>query len=108
MNNMDSIDNTNKSKKINIDLIPMNKKLVLDLHGLSIDESRVTIDQECDIIKSNGLDSKRVIVVLHGYSKGEVLKKYIREEYKNSGIQQKEWGQNPGISYYILKEDKRK
>ena len=49
----------------------MDKKLVLDLHGLTVNESKAFIDQECEIITNNGLDSKRVIVILHGYSKGE-------------------------------------
>ena len=104
--NIKNTDNINNIKKINIDLVPMDKKLVLDLHGLTVNESKAFIDQECEIITNNGLDSKRVIVILHGYSKGEVLKKYIREEYKNKIILYKDWQQNPGITYYIIKEGK--
>lgn len=96
------------SKKINIDLIPLEQKRILDLHGLTVEEVRVLLDKEFETIKIDKTTNIKVFVLLHGYSKGEVLKKYLREEYRNSGIKQKEWGQNPGISYYIIDEYKRK
>lgn len=96
------------SKKINVDLISLEQKRILDLHGLTIEEVRVLLDNEFETIKIDKTISIKVFVLLHGYSKGEVLKKYLREEYINSGIKQKEWGQNPGTSYYIIKEYKRK
>lgn len=97
-----------KIDKINIDLIPFDRKLILDLHGLTIDEVRVLLDQELEIISNKNIKYNNilVLVLLHGYSKGETLKKYIREEYKHRQIKSKEWSQNPGITYYIIEEDK--
>lgn len=95
----------NNFKKINTDLIPLDKKTILDLHGLTIDETRMIIDQEFDIISKIN-NNKKVIVLLHGYSKGEVLKKYIREDYEHAMIKYKDWKQNPGITYYIIREKK--
>ena len=95
------------NNEFNVDLIPLEQKLILDLHGLTIDETRILIDREIEIVKTiNKSKDIKVIVLLHGYSKGETLKKYIREEYKHKEIDKKIWGQNPGISYYILKETK--
>lgn len=89
---------------INIDLIPLEQKLIIDLHGLTKDETRILIDREIEIVKTiNKSKNIKVIVLLHGYSKGETLKRYIREEYINKEIKKKLWGQNPGISYYVLK-----
>ena len=81
------------SKKINIDLIPFEQKRILDLHGLTVEEVRVLLDKEFETIKIDKTTSIKAFVLLHGYSKGEVLKKYIRKEYKNHGIKEKEWGQ---------------
>ncbi len=109
-NRMDS-KNINKKKKkrnnnkINIDLVSEEYKNVLDLHGLTVDESRSYIDQEFLIVENMKLNTK-VFILLHGYSSGEILKKYIRNEYKNRNIEYKDWGQNPGITYFILKERK--
>ena len=98
--------NNNKLDEINIDLIPLEQKLILDLHGLTIDETRILLDQEFEIIKKDIVNIKIIMVLLHGYSKGEVLKKYIREEYKHEMIKVKHWHHNPGISYYIIKDNK--
>lgn len=104
MSNKNINRNKNKSKagKINIDLVPEEYKNVLDLHGLTVDESKSYIDQEFLIVESMKLNTK-VFILLHGYSSGEILKKYIRNEYKNKNIEYKDWGQNPGITYFILK-----
>ena len=37
--------NNNKLDEINIDLIPLEQKLILDLNGWTIDETRLLIDQ---------------------------------------------------------------
>lgn len=93
-----------KNKKINIDLVPTIQKNILDLHNLTIDETRAHIDQEIEVNYKLNID-KKVFVLLHGYSNGEVLQKYIRFEYVNKKIKYKEWGQNPGITYFILEEN---
>lgn len=95
------------NEDINIDLIPLEQKLIIDLHGLTKDETNALIDREIEIIKTIGKSQNiKVIVLLHGYSKGKILKKFIREEYINKEILKKFWGQNPGISYYLLKDNK--
>lgn len=107
-NSMSKNANTNISKD-NIDLIPLENKMVIDLHGLTVDETRALLDREFEIVRNNlnnNIRDTRVFVLLHGYSKGEVLKKYIRDEYKHKLIKYKEWGQNPGISYYVLRDSK--
>ena len=102
-NNMNVENNTyNDIKKFNVDLIPIENKLILDLHGLNIDEVRLLIDQELLIIEKNVKNIIKVIILLHGYSKGEILKRYIREEYKHKLIKRKEFQNNPGITYFII------
>ena len=86
--------------KINLDLVPEENKLILDLHGLTIDETRILLDRELESIQKHII----AIILLHGYYSGEKLKRYVKEEYNHNKIRYKDWPHNPGVTYYILKE----
>ena len=57
----------------------------LDLHGLSRDEAEFELVRCLNLVDAN----VKAIEVVHGYHKGTVLKKLVRESFKHPLIEKK-------------------
>lgn len=75
--------------------------LTLNIHGMTKEEARVFLEIELETI----LPEIMGIEIVHGYSKGEILLQFVRKEFKHKKIKEIKIGQNPGVTYYILKSD---
>lgn len=72
-------------------------KYVLDLHGYTVTEAKVAID---NMIKSISGPMNELVIV-HGYS-SNVLQTFVRKQYRNSKIKQKIITINQGETIFLL------
>lgn len=70
----------------------------VDLHEMPLWEAKLvledTVTQAPDYVKE--------IVVIHGYHKGQVLMKMVREEFKHKRVKGKHIGMNNGVTVLLL------
>lgn len=74
--------------------------LTVDIHGMRSDDAKRQLER---LLSRAGKDV-REIVVIHGYSHGQVLKNMVRLELKHARIQSKLISLNEGQTRLLLKE----
>jgi len=73
----------------------------IDVHGMTKYQAKIYIDSK---LKSAGKNCYRIRII-HGYHKGDELKKMIRKTYKNNPkVIRIEVGMNLGVTELVLKE----
>ena len=79
-------------------LLKPDQIIEVDLHEMPLWEARLvledTLEQAPDYVKE--------IVVIHGFHKGQVLMKMVREEFKHKRIKGMHIGMNNGETVYLL------
>lgn len=71
--------------------------IILDLHEMPLWEAELVLE---DALEQAGEDIKE-IEVIHGYHKGQVLQKMVRE-FKHKRIKGKHIGMNNGMTVLLL------
>jgi hypothetical protein len=72
-------------------------EIELDIHGMTIIESKVYLTQMLDAI-SNDYDE---MVVVHGHH-GRILLNFVRNEFHHKRINRKMLSLNPGQTIFLL------
>ena len=75
------------------------RRLVVDLHQLQVDEAKILLNQQLDMLPQNIKEVK----VIHGFHHGNVLMDMLRKDFKHKRINQKYRGLNKGITIFYLK-----
>lgn len=79
----------------------MNAFEKLDVHGLTVEQAKISIDAK--LRKNKG--EVYTLKIIHGYHGGTALRDFVRKHYKNdSRIVRIELGINPGETDLILRE----
>ncbi len=73
--------------------------LRVDLHGMPVIQAKREMQQ---LLKTCH-KTTREIEVIHGYTNGQALQKYIRKELSHPRIERKVFGMNNGSTTIILK-----
>lgn len=71
----------------------------IDLHGMTAYEA----EEHLILFLENLPKNKKAVIVTHGYSRGTVLKKMVKQEFYHWRIKNKSVGLNPGVTYFWLK-----
>lgn len=61
------------------------KYQTVDLHGMTLEDAKATLIYTLGVVD---LDIK-CLVVVHGYHSGQVLKNFVRREFKHKDIEKK-------------------
>lgn len=79
----------------------MNAFEKLDIHGMTVEQAKISIDSR--LRKNKG--EVYTLKVIHGYHSGTALKDFVRRHYKNDPrVLRIEVGLNPGETDLILRE----
>lgn len=79
----------------------MNAFEKLDIHGLTVEQAKISIDAK--LRKNKG--EVYTLKIIHGYHGGTALRDFVRKHYKNDlRIVRVELGMNPGETDLILRE----
>ena len=73
----------------------------VDLHGMTVIESKIELNHILDSISWDYTD----VLVVHGYH-SHILMDFVRNEYKHKRIKKLEYSLNPGDTSFILKTKK--
>ncbi|HBC27030.1 MAG TPA: DNA mismatch repair protein MutS [Ruminococcaceae bacterium] len=76
----------------------------IDIHGMRADEAK----RQLEFFLTRTPPSVREVVVIHGYSHGQVLKNMVRHELKHPRIEAKLPSLNEGQTRILLKETPRR
>lgn len=76
-----------------------NGRLVIDLHQCLVDEARVLLSQQLDMLPQNINEVK----VIHGFHQGSALLEMVRNDFRHRRISKKYRGLNKGITVFYLK-----
>jgi DNA-nicking Smr family endonuclease len=74
-------------------------RLVVDLHQCLVDEARVLLSQQLDMLPQNIKEVK----VIHGFHHGNALMDMLQRDFKHKRISKKFKGLNKGITLFYLK-----
>ncbi|MDD2370929.1 MAG: DNA mismatch repair protein MutS [Firmicutes bacterium] len=74
-------------------------KLVVDLHQLLVDEAKILLIQQLDMVPSNIKEVK----VIHGFHHGGAILDMLNNNFKHKRISRKYRGMNKGITIFYLK-----
>ena len=78
--------------------------LLVDIHGMRADEAK----RRLEFLLTRAEKTTREIVVIHGYSHGQVLKNMVRNELRHPRIEAKLLSLNEGQTRLLLKEPLRR
>lgn len=81
-------------------LIPEDEKIELDLHDMQVDEARFYLEQTIEKAEYK----IKLIVVVHGYRKGQAILNMVRHEFKHKRIEKKVIPFNKGMTLIFLKQ----
>ena len=76
-----------------------NGRLVVDLHQLLVDEARVLLSQQLDMLPLNIKEVK----VIHGFHHGNAIMDMLKNDFRHKRISKKYRGLNKGITLFYLK-----
>ncbi len=74
-------------------------RLVVDLHQLLVDEAKILLIQQLDMLPTNIKEVK----VIHGFNHGNALLDMLKKDFKHKRISQRYRGMNKGITIFYLK-----
>lgn len=72
--------------------------LTVDIHGMTVIEAKIELNHTLDGVS----DTVRELVVVHGYSHGSILLKFVRRQYRHKRVVKKMLTMNPGETVFIL------
>lgn len=79
----------------------MNAFEKLDIHGMTVEQAKISIDAKLRKNKGEVYSLK----IVHGYHGGTALRDFVRKHYRNDPrIVRIELGMNPGETDFILRE----
>lgn len=79
-------------------------QMIVDIHGMHAREARFRLDMLID----NAPEKVKEIIVIHGYSHGQVLKNMVRNELTSTRIKQIRAAYNAGQTVIELRKHKAK
>lgn len=74
-------------------------RLVVDLHQLLVEEARILLVQQLDMLPI----SIKEVKVIHGFHHGNALLDMLKKDFKHKRISSKYRGMNKGITIFYLK-----
>lgn len=75
------------------------EKAEIDLHGCTAEEAEMQLVEYLEALPK----TVRMVAVTHGYSRGTILKRMVKNDFYHWRVADKQVGLNPGITYLILK-----
>lgn len=82
---------------------PKETILTIDIHGLCSDDAKRQLER----LLSRAGKEVREVVVIHGYSHGQILKNMVRFQLKHRRIQSKLISLNEGQTRLLLKQQQK-
>ena len=82
---------------------PLPTVMEVDIHGLMASDAKARLEH----LLSNAGPQVEEVVVIHGYSRGTVLRDMVRNQLKHPRIQRKLLSLNQGQTRILLKKGKK-
>ena len=82
---------------------PLPTVMEVDIHGLMASDAKARLEH----LLSNAGPQVEEVVVIHGYSRGTVLRDMVRNQLKHPRIQSKRLSLNQGQTRILLKKGKK-
>lgn len=79
-------------------------QMIVDIHGMHAREARFRLD----LLLDNAPEEVREVVVIHGYSHGQVLKNMVRNDLTSTRIKAIRVAYNAGQTVIELRKHKQK
>ena len=79
------------------------RSMEVDIHGLMVSDAKARLEH----LLSNAGPQVEEVVVIHGYSRGTVLRDMVRNQLKHPRIQSKLLSLNQGQTRILLKKGKK-
>jgi len=77
----------------------MTKTAEIDLHQLNVTEAKSYLDSYISAMPKGTAE----LVVIHGFNRGSILQRFVRNTYKHKRVEKKIIGLNQGSTIFLIK-----